>query len=141
MPEPQIPVQSVSAEISRAAVQLVRDYTGRGPTKARTVINGESVAIIFADTLTKGERSLVERGRQDHVLDTRRQYQMVMREELTQLVEEQTGRKVAAMMSDNHIDPDVAVEFFVLEPIDHRPDAIGSRAEESSSMTSKSGPN
>jgi uncharacterized protein YbcI len=117
MPETQIPVQSVSAEISRRAVQLVREYTGRGPTKARTTINGDSVAIVLADTLTKGERSLVARGKVEHVLQTRHEYQKVMREDLTRLVEEQTGRKVAAMMSDNHIDPDVAVEFFVLEPI------------------------
>jgi len=117
MPETQIPVQSVSAEISRRAVQLVREYTGRGPTKARTTINGDSVAIVLADTLTKGERSLVARGKEQHVLQTRHEYQKVMREDLTRLVEEQTGRKVAAMMSDNHIDTDVAVEFFVLEPI------------------------
>jgi uncharacterized protein YbcI len=117
MPEAQTPVQSVKAEISRGAVQLIHEYTGRGPTKARTVINGDSVAIILADTLTKGERSLVAQGKHEHVLGTRRQYQQVMREDLTRLVEAQTGRKVTAMLSDDHIDPDVAVEFFILEPV------------------------
>jgi hypothetical protein len=29
---------------------------------------------------------------------------------------EETGRKVIAFMSDNHIDPDVAAEVFLLEP-------------------------
>jgi uncharacterized protein YbcI len=116
MPENQMPLQSAKADISRGAVQLIHEYTGRGPTKARTVINGDSVAIVLADTLTKGERSLVANGKHEHVLNTRREYQMVMRADLTRLVEEHTGRKVAAMMSDNHIDPDVGVEFFVLEP-------------------------
>ena len=27
------------------------------------------------------------------------------------------GRKVVGFMSDNHIDPDLAVEVFVLEPL------------------------
>ena len=115
MPETPIPAHSVSADISRGAVQLIREYTGRGPTKARTIINHEMVAIVLADTLTKGERSLVARGREDHVLETRRSYQSVMRDDLIALVETNTGRKVQAMLSDNHIDPDIAVEFFVLE--------------------------
>lgn len=31
-------------------------------------------------------------------------------------MEELTGRRVLAFLSDNHVDPDVAVETFVLEP-------------------------
>jgi uncharacterized protein YbcI len=116
MPETRIPRQSVSAEISRGAVQLLREFTGRGPTKAHTIINDDSVAIILADTLTKGERSLAEQGKEDHVLQTRHTYQMVMREDLIGLVERHTGRTVKAMLSDNHIDPDIGVEFFILEP-------------------------
>ncbi len=117
MPEHQIPRQSVAAEISRGAVQILRDFTGRGPTKARTIINGDTIAIVLADTLTKGERHLVEQGNDALVLQTRHQYQMVMRDDLMSLVEDQTGRKVQAMMSDNHIGPDLGVEFFVLEPL------------------------
>jgi uncharacterized protein YbcI len=108
---------AVSAEISRAAVQLVAEYTGRGPTKAHTVINRDSVMILLGDTLTKGERSLAGKGMSDHVLETRRLYQRAMREDLIGAVEEHTGRRVIAFMSDNHIDPDVAAEVFVLEPL------------------------
>ncbi len=39
-----------------------------------------------------------------------------MRDDLVATVEEHTGRKVAAFMSDNHIDPDMAVEVFALAP-------------------------
>jgi uncharacterized protein YbcI len=39
-----------------------------------------------------------------------------MREALVAHIEELTGRKVVAFMSDNHIEPDMAVEIFVLEP-------------------------
>jgi len=31
-------------------------------------------------------------------------------------VERHSGRKVRAFLSDNHVDPDIAVESFVLEP-------------------------
>jgi hypothetical protein len=34
-------------------------------------------------------------------------------------VEEITGRKVVAFLSDNHITPDYAIESFVLEPVPH----------------------
>ena len=39
-----------------------------------------------------------------------------MREDLVAVVERQLDRKVIAFMSQNHIDPDLAVEVFVLEP-------------------------
>jgi uncharacterized protein YbcI len=107
---------SISAEISTAAVKLVAEYTGRGPTKAHTVINRDTVLIVLGDTLTKGERSLAQMGMSDHVLQTRRHYQTAMREDLTKEVEARTGRKVIAFMSDNHLDPDVAAEVLVLEP-------------------------
>jgi uncharacterized protein YbcI len=116
MPDTQIPRQSVSADISRGAVQLLREYTGRGPVKARTEINKYAVTIMLADTLTKGERSLARVGKQEHILHTRHHLQQVMRDDLVRLVETETGRHVHAFMSANHIDPDCAVEFFLLEP-------------------------
>ena len=105
--------------ISTAAVQLLHDYTGRGPTKAKTLINGDVVTVVLADTLTQPRRNLVEKGRQDRVLQLRHDYQLVMREDLVAIVERQLGRKVIAFMSQNHIDPDLAVEVFVLEDADN----------------------
>jgi uncharacterized protein YbcI len=107
---------STAGKISRRSVQLLREYTGRGPTKARTVINHESVLVLLGDTLTKGERKLAESGKADHVVRTRHEFQRVMRDDLVRVVEEETGRKVIAFMSDNHIDPDFGAEVFVLEP-------------------------
>jgi uncharacterized protein YbcI len=102
--------------ISTSAVQLLNDYTGRGPTKAKTLIDDNLVTIVLADTLTKGERKLVETGRSDRVLELRHDYQLAMRDDLVAIVERQLERKVIAFMSQNHIDPDLAVELFVLEP-------------------------
>jgi uncharacterized protein YbcI len=97
-------------------VRLVSEYTGRGPTKARTYYDGDLVAIVLQDTLTRGERSLVRDGRSELVLSTRRAFQATMSDDAVAGVEEITGRKVMAFLSDNHIDPDVAVESFVLHP-------------------------
>jgi uncharacterized protein YbcI len=116
MPDTQADRGKVASEISNSAVQLLRDYTGRGPTKAHTIINRDVVTIVFRDTLTKGERKLVASGFEDDVLRTRHMYQGAMRDDLVALVERNCGRKVVAFMSDNHIDPDVGVEFFILEP-------------------------
>lgn len=110
-----------SAEISRRAVAVLLDYTGRGPTAAHTVINRDSIMILLRDTLTKGEKSLVSTGRRDHVLVTRRAYQDAMEADLRAAVEECSGRKVVAFLSANHIDPDLASEVFVLEPLVNGP--------------------
>jgi uncharacterized protein YbcI len=109
---------SPQAEISRRAVQLLRDYTGRGPTKARTTINHDSVMIVLGDTLTRGERKLVENGKAERIRQLRHDFQLVMRDELIEAVESALDRKVIAFMSDNHFNPDLAAEVFILEPDD-----------------------
>ena len=111
--------------ISTAAVQLLHEYTGRGPTKAKTLINDDVVTLVLADTLTKGERTLVDNGRSERVLQVRHDYQVTMREDLVAIVERQLDRKVIAFMSQNHIDPDLAVEVFVLDPDGRRPAESG----------------
>lgn len=86
-------------------------------TVAADITRKDTVAIVLGDTLTQGERTFVERGQGDHVLNTRHHLQLLMREDLIQLVEEKCGREVEAFFSDNHIDPDYSVEFFLLEPL------------------------
>jgi hypothetical protein len=48
----------------------------------------------------------------------RRSFQQAMEDEFRRVVEEATGRKVIAYMSSIHVDPDLAVELFVLEPLE-----------------------
>jgi uncharacterized protein YbcI len=108
-------VGSVGAEISNAVVRLLSEYTGRGPTKARTHIHEDLITVVLRDTLTKGERSLVAAGKTEVVLDARKAYQNAMKTDLVATVEHCSGRKVAAFLSENHIEPDIAIESFVLE--------------------------
>jgi uncharacterized protein YbcI len=101
--------------ISNANVRLLREYTGRGPTKARTTIRENTVLVMLEQTLTKGEQVLVEKGRSENVLELRREYQEAMRDEVSAEVAKLTGRNVVAMMSANHINPDLAAEIYVLD--------------------------
>jgi uncharacterized protein YbcI len=98
-------------------VKLLHEYTGRGPTKARTTINGDSVMILLGDALTKGERKLVETGDHEAVLRMRHSYQEAMRADLIAMVERHMERKVIAFMSTNHVEPDLGAEIFVFEPV------------------------
>jgi uncharacterized protein YbcI len=90
--------------------------------KAKTTLGDNGVFVVLEDTLTRGEQTLADAGEGQAVLDLRRRWQRVMEGEISLQVEELTGRKVIGFMSDNHIDPDLAVEVFVLEPLRAAPE-------------------
>ncbi len=118
-PDEEAPTDGArAAAVSNLLVRLLAEYTGRGPTRARTYIHEDLVSVVLQDTLTKGERSLVRDGRASLVLSTRKAYQETMRDDMVEGVERIMGRKVMAFLSDNHMEPDVAVESFVLFPAD-----------------------
>ena len=106
---------SLNRDISRAIVRLTHEYTGRGPTRSRTTINGTLIVCLLEDTLTKGERVLADKGNHDAVLAMRHQFQKAMRDEAIAEIERLTERRVVSFMSTNHIDPDLAAELFVLD--------------------------
>jgi uncharacterized protein YbcI len=105
---------ALHAAISDAVVRITAEYTGRGPTRARTTISGDWIFVTLSDTLTKGERKLAATGRSQFVRETRKAFQDAMRDEFVAAIENITGRAVTAFLSDNHMDPDVAIECFQL---------------------------
>ena len=107
----------LAAAISKTVVRALARTTGRGPTKARTTIGENGVFVVLQDSLTIGEQTLADHGEGQAVLDLRRRWQRVMQADVSKEIEQLTGRKVIGFMSDNHIDPDLAVEVFVLEPL------------------------
>src|SRR6188472_1040320 len=102
--------------ISTTVVRALARTTGRGPTKARTTLGDNGVFVVLQDSLTRGEQTLADAGEFEAVLDLPRRWLRVMKADVSREIEELTGRKVIGFMSDNHIDPDLAVEVFVLEP-------------------------
>lgn len=112
-----------ASAISDAMAALLSRYTGRGATSSRTTFGRDLVVCVMADALTKGEKTLVQHGLAEDVLNIRRAYQQSMAQEAIGIVEELTERRVSAFMSNNHIDPDLAVEIFVLQPAPSSQDA------------------
>jgi uncharacterized protein YbcI len=65
----------LAASISTAVVHAFTEYTGRGPTRARTTIDGDLIVVVLRDGQTKAERAL----KGDAVLTLRRAFQETMR--------------------------------------------------------------
>jgi uncharacterized protein YbcI len=106
------------AQISTGLVQLHSRYYGKGPTKAKTHLVDDTVVCILRGGFTTVERTLLDTGQIESVYQMRRSFQQAMEEDFRRIVEEATGRKVIAYMSSIHVDPDLAVELFVLEPLE-----------------------
>jgi uncharacterized protein YbcI len=124
--EPSITRGEAAQAISNAVVRLMHEYTGRGPTQAHTTIADNLVTVVLRDTLLKAERSLVGDGHGEAVIEMRRRFQRTMSGDLIAAVTEHTGREVQAFLSDNNLDPDVAVEVFILAPGSGRDDGYES---------------
>ncbi|HVC84266.1 MAG TPA: DUF2294 domain-containing protein [Solirubrobacteraceae bacterium] len=114
----------LATAIASMVVQVLRQYTGRGPTRSRTYLNDELISVVLQGTLTRAERALVADGNSDLVLSNRRAFQGIMRADLIAGIEELTGRTVIAFLSDNSIDPDVKVKSFVLAPPEELADTV-----------------
>ena len=72
------------------------------------------------DIYTPFEKTLISGGHEQLVIDCRFAFQQMMRDNYIGIIENVTGRKVRAFLSQNHIDPAIATEIFVLEPEERR---------------------
>jgi uncharacterized protein YbcI len=106
----------IAAAISNAIVGLHREHYGRGATRARTVMSGEYIVCFLEDIYTAGERTLIAAGRFPAVRGARDAFQDTMRDTFCSAVEALVGRNVIGFLSQVHVDPDLAVEMFILEP-------------------------
>jgi uncharacterized protein YbcI len=106
------------AQISTTLVQLHSRYYGKGPTKAKTHMVDDTVVCILRGGFTTVERTLIDTGEIESVYQMRRSFQQAMEDEFRRVIEDATGRNVIAYMSSIHVDPDLAVELFVLEPVE-----------------------
>jgi uncharacterized protein YbcI len=106
---------ALNAALARAVVRYYRAQTGRGPTRAQAFYRGDVIVVVLEDTLTKAERSLVHHGRADAVLQLRDALHEIMRTDMVATVEQLTGATVRAFISGNEVDPDIAVETFILD--------------------------
>jgi uncharacterized protein YbcI len=109
--------RAVTADISDEMVRLYKDLFGRGPTRARTDYAGpDTVICTLWDTLTWGERSLLEIGHHDRARETRILFQYARAEDFIGIIEQRIPRKVIGFVSGIDVSADVASEVFYLEP-------------------------
>jgi uncharacterized protein YbcI len=114
----------MAAAVSNAISGIHRTHYGRGAKRTRTVMGSDYVICFLEDVYTPVERTLIDAGRFDSVRETRNAFQDTMREKFSAAVEEAVGRKVIGFLSQVHVDPDLSIETFILEP-----DGAGSTAE------------
>ena len=112
---PVQPTGEMLAKISTAIVQLYRDHFGKGPTGAKTYVLDDLVICVLRDGLTTVEKTLFDRGKSDTVREMRSAFQDAVADRFTSAVEEATGHRVVAFMSQAHIHPDLAIEVFFLD--------------------------
>ena len=96
-------------------MQLVKEHTGRGPTKCRTYIDDDLVIVLMRGGYSRLENTLFEDGKFLDVRAMRHALQDTMEGRFTDVIERLTGREVAAFMSASHQRPDLQMEVFVLD--------------------------
>jgi uncharacterized protein YbcI len=104
----------IRATISREIVRLQAEYYGKGPTKAKTYVFDDLVVVVLEETFTRAEKTLVQRGEADAIQHIRRRFQQQMADSFIGIVEQATGRRVRAFLSETDVDQDVSVETFLL---------------------------
>ena len=105
-----------AAAISRRIVGLLRQHTGRGPTKAKTIVCCDLVVVTLADCLTTAEQNIAAAGQAELVVRTRGLLHDGMRTQASAIVQQLTHRQVTAYLTAQHHQPDLAILVFYLGP-------------------------
>jgi uncharacterized protein YbcI len=101
--------------ISNAITKLQHDHYGRGPESVRTLVGYDHIICFLENTFMPVERTLIDAGESDAVRQTRLAFQRAMEKRFRATVEEISGRKVRAFLSQVSLNPDISVEVFVLQ--------------------------
>jgi uncharacterized protein YbcI len=108
----------VLTAISDGMVALLKEFYGRGPTRAKSYYGDDLVVCLLRGGFSPVEQTLLEGGRSSSVIQQRMDFQALTRTRFEVVIERATGRRVIGFMSGNQQDPDVKCEVFVLAPTD-----------------------
>jgi uncharacterized protein YbcI len=125
----------VLTAISDGMVALLKEFYGRGPTRAKSYYADDLVVCVLRGGFSRVEQTLLEGGRGPAVIHQRMEFQELMRQRFEGVIEEATGRPVIGFMSGNQQHPDMMCEVFILAPTDLLdPEEIASSSPPSSSI-------
>jgi uncharacterized protein YbcI len=108
------------AAISTSIVRTLREHYGRGPMKAKTYVLDDIIVVVMRGSgFTALEQTIMDSGEPDRVIAMREDFQRIMAKRYTETIQELTGRKVVAFLSQAHVEPDITMEvFFVDGPLE-----------------------
>ena len=102
--------------ISTSIVGILRDHYGRGPMRAKTYVLDDIIIVVMRGSgFTALEQTIMDSGQPDRVIAMREDFQHVMAKRYKQTIEELTGRKVLAFLSQAHVEPDITMEIFFVD--------------------------
>jgi uncharacterized protein YbcI len=108
----------VLTAISDGMVALLKEFYGRGPTRAKSYYEDDLVVCVLRGGFSRVEETLLDGGRGQAVIQQRMEFQEVMRERFSEVIEAATARPVIGFMSGNQQHPDLMCEVFILAPTD-----------------------
>ena len=104
------------AAISTSVVAILRDHYGRGPMKAKTYALDDIIVVVMRGSgFTPLEQTIMDSGDPNRVVEMRHDFQRMMTKRFTETIEDLTGRKVVAFLSQAHVDPDITIEIFFVD--------------------------
>lgn len=104
------------AAISTNIVGILRQHYGRGPMKAKTYALDDIIVVVMRGSgFTPLEKTIMDSGEPERVIAMREDFQRVMAGRYRRKIEELTGRKVVAFLSQAHVDPDITMEIFFVD--------------------------
>ena len=117
--QPNSPARGdVLTAISDGMVALLKEFYGRGPTRAKSYYEDDLVVCVLRGGFSRVEQTLLEGGRGAAVIQQRIEFQELMRNRFEEVIEHATGRQVIGFMSGNQQHPDMMCEVFILAPTD-----------------------
>ena len=107
------------AAVTEAMVGFHQRYHHREPVTAKTMLLGDDlIACVLGGVYTDVEKTMIEVQRGTIVQETRNEFQNAMQDRFIKAVEDLSGRRVLAFISNHHVGPDIEVELFFLVPDD-----------------------
>ncbi|MDQ6805812.1 MAG: DUF2294 domain-containing protein [Actinomycetota bacterium] len=95
---------------------ILRDHYGRGPMKAKTYALDDIIVVVMRGSgFTPLEQTIMDSGDPDRIVAMRHDFQHMMATRFKDTIEELTGCKVVAFLSQAHVEPDITMEIFFID--------------------------
>ena len=116
-PDEPLTGEKLLAAVTEAMVGFHQRYHHREPVTAKTMLLGDDLlACVLGGVYTDVEKTMIELQRGTIVQETRNEFQNAMQDRFIKAVENLSGRRVLAFISNHHVGPDIEIELFFLVP-------------------------